>query len=113
MRHSSESKTRQILSDPLSAVNRRIVKMQHDSLFTCAPALWIADFGQRAQHRFYEVCAIHLLSIRGDRNLVFPCAIEENHEHSFLMKMRGPLNFINIISGNDPPRSMVISTKQP
>jgi hypothetical protein len=87
MRYSSESKTRQILSAPLSVVNRRIVKMQHDPPFTSCPTLWIADFGQMAQHRFYEVCAIHLLSIRRIYNLVFPCAIEENGAHSFLMEM--------------------------
>jgi hypothetical protein len=87
MRYSSESKTRQILSDPLSVVNRRIVKMQHNSPFTCPPALWIANFGQRAQHRFYEVRAIPLLSLPENRNLVFPCAIEENREDSFLMEM--------------------------
>jgi hypothetical protein len=87
MHHSSESKTRQILSDPLSVVNPRIVKMQHDSPLTCPPAIWIANFGQSAQYRFYEVCAIHLLSLRKHRNHVFPCAIEENREHNFLMEM--------------------------
>jgi hypothetical protein len=72
---------------PLSVVNWRIIKMQHDSPFTCLLALWMADFGQRAQHRFYEVCAIPPLSLRKNRNLAFPCAIEENREHSFLMEM--------------------------
>jgi hypothetical protein len=83
MRHSSESKICQILSHPLSAVNRRIVKMQHDSPFTCPLTLWMADFGQRAQHRFYEVCAIHSLSIRTNPDLVFPCAIEETVNIAF------------------------------
>jgi hypothetical protein len=72
---------------PLSVVNWRIVKMQHDSPFTCPFTLWIADFGQRAQHRSYEICAIHPLSIRRNHNLVFPSAIEENREHGFLMEM--------------------------
>jgi hypothetical protein len=30
--------------------------------FRVPPALWIKAFGQTAQHTFYEVCAIHLLS---------------------------------------------------
>jgi hypothetical protein len=46
MPHSSESKSRQILLNTLSVGNRRIVKMQHDSLVMPPPALLITNFGQ-------------------------------------------------------------------
>jgi hypothetical protein len=37
----------------------------------------MANFGQRLQHKFYEVCAVHLLSFRENCNLAFSCAIED------------------------------------
>jgi hypothetical protein len=86
MLHASESKIRQTLLNPLS-VNRRIVKLRYDSPFRCPPAMGIINFGQRTQHTFYEVCDIHLLSLWKNRNFLFPCAIGENREHSFLMEM--------------------------
>jgi hypothetical protein len=46
----------------------------------------MANLGQMAQHRFYEGCVIHLLSLWKNRNRLFPCVIEENREHSFLME---------------------------
>jgi hypothetical protein len=62
---------------------------------------------------FYEVCAIHGLSLWKNHNFVFACAKEENREHSFLMEMRWLLNFINIIPRSDPLGSMIIDIKHP
>jgi hypothetical protein len=81
-----------LLNPKLTRFSRTPSMLWTGALAKCSMTLlsrapWIANFGQRAQHRFYEACVIHLSSLRKNRDLVFPCAIEENREHSFLMEM--------------------------
>jgi hypothetical protein len=85
--HSVESEITQTNLDPLCIVNRRIVKMEHDS-----SSLWLSSFRitavrHRPKHTICEEHAMCCLPFQPNRHIMIAGSIEEDQEHRVVSRM--------------------------
>jgi hypothetical protein len=71
----------------LAIVYRCIVKMQHDFPFMDFPAVRGLDFHERLNETSDDVCAIHFVSLRKNRDLALTSSLENDYDHRLLLEV--------------------------